>query len=62
MTALPKTVPYLYALGRESDSRIEFAEEAARLLELYAKLRHSERNTAMTVLEALTLVSRESGQ
>ena len=34
MTALPKTVPYLYALGREEDSRREFAEDAGRILEL----------------------------
>jgi hypothetical protein len=52
MAAL-KTVPFDYAVGREHDSRVEFAEEAGRLLELYAKLDHKQRDVAMTVLEGL---------
>ena len=59
MTALPKTVPYLYALCREEDSRIEFAEEAGRLLQLYAKLSHRKRPLVETMLQALVLLPEE---
>ena len=30
MTALPKAVPYLYAICAAEDARTEFAEEASR--------------------------------
>jgi hypothetical protein len=35
MSAMPKTVPHLYAVCREEDTRIEFAEDAAKLIELF---------------------------
>jgi hypothetical protein len=43
MTAHPKTVPWQYAVCREEDSRKAFASDAARMLELYAKLTIRER-------------------
>jgi hypothetical protein len=59
MTALPKTVPYIYAVCAADDARTQFAEDdAARLLELFAKLGQYERDAAFMVLEALALISR----
>jgi len=59
MTALPKTVPYIYAVCAADDARTQFAEDAAaRLLEPFAKLGQYERDAAFMVLEALALISR----
>jgi hypothetical protein len=52
--------PFLYAVCAAEDARVHFAEEAGRLLELYAKLGHKQRNVALTVLQGLALVSQKA--
>jgi hypothetical protein len=51
-------VPFCYALAREQHAPQEFAEDAARMLQLYAKLSMRERHMLHELIEAFGRIAR----